>query len=283
MVCAVTDLPMNDLSMIDLPMPGAATAPAHYIGITGLHKHFANGPMVLEDINLQLARGDFLAIIGPSGCGKSTLLKLIAGLVKPSAGAISFTGSGMRADAPNALRRAFVFQDANLLPWATITDNVALPLRLQGYSTEQRAAQAQRMLQLVKLEHAAKLYPRELSGGMRMRVSIARALATEPELLLLDEPFGALDEMTRDELNEDLLTLRERQHWTALFVTHSVTEAVFLANKVLVLSANPGRVHELIPIDLPYPRTAETRTTLAFQALVAQVTHSLHSVRRQHQ
>lgn len=270
---------MTDLQL----MPGASLVPASYLDITALQKRFGEGPAVLEDINLTLARGDFVAVIGPSGCGKSTLLKLISGLVKPTAGSILFSASGMQANAPAAMRRAFVFQDANLLPWSNITDNVALPLRLAGYAPAERLTMAARMLELVKLSHAAKLYPRELSGGMRMRVSIARALATEPELLLLDEPFGALDEMTRDELNEELLELRERQRWTAMFVTHSVTEAVFLANKVLVLSANPGRIHALIPVDLPYPRTAETRTSAAFQQLVATVTSSLHSVRRQRQ
>lgn len=261
--------------------PGATTAPVGYLEISGLQKSFGEGPAVLADINLTLARGDFLAVIGPSGCGKSTLLKIIAGLIKASAGSIVFTHSGARADTPSALRRAFVFQDANLLPWATIADNVALPLRLAGYAQAERLARAAAMLELVKLAPASQLYPRELSGGMRMRASLARALATQPELMLLDEPFGALDEMTRDELNEDLLELRERQRWTAVFVTHSVTEAVFLANKVLVLSANPGRMHALLDIDLPYPRTAEMRLLPEFLQLVAMVTASLHSVRTQ--
>lgn len=254
--------------------------PAPFIEISGLQKRFGDGPQILEHIELTLSRGDFLAVIGPSGCGKSTLLKLIAGLIRPTAGTIHFSASGARADTDAALRRAFVFQDANLLPWATITNNVALPLRLLGYPEKERRVRAARMLELVKLSHAATLYPRELSGGMRMRASIARALATEPELLLLDEPFGALDEMTRDELNEELLDLREQQRWTAMFVTHSVSEAVFLANKVLVLSANPGRMHALLNIDLPYLRTAETRTSKEFQALVAAVSSSLHSVRK---
>ncbi len=260
--------------------PVSETAPADYIAITGLHKRFGDGPAVLDNVDFRLARGDFVAVIGPSGCGKSTLLKLVAGLVKPSAGSITFTGSGADANAPQALKRAFVFQDANLLPWATITDNVALPLQLTGLPAAERRTRAQRMLALVKLTQAKDLYPRELSGGMRMRVSIARALATEPELLLLDEPFGALDEMTRDDLNEELLCLREHQRWTAMFVTHSVSEAVFLANKVLVLSANPGRVHAVIPVPFAYPRTAALRTDSKFQQLVADVTTSLHSVRR---
>lgn len=251
-----------------------------YISIKELHKRFGEGPPVLDNINFSLARDDFAAVIGPSGCGKSTLLKLVSGLVKPTGGTVTFAASGASADSPSALKRAFVFQDANLLPWSTIVDNVALPLKLKALPERERRERAMRMLELVKLTHAAHQYPRELSGGMRMRVSIARALATEPELLLLDEPFGALDEMTRDDLNEELLDLRERQHWTAMFVTHSVSEAVFLASKVLVLSANPGRVHAVIPVPLPYPRRAAIRTSPLFQQLVAQITESLHSLRK---
>lgn len=227
---------------------------------------------VLDHIELNFYRGDFIALIGPSGCGKSTLLNLIAGLTSATTGEIRYRDKLLK-------QLGFVFQDANLLPWLNIRDNVALPLKLAGYNKAERHQRAQKMLAAVALSGAEKLYPRQLSGGMRMRASIARALATEPQLLLLDEPFGALDEMTRDDLNEELLRLREAHQWTAAFVTHSVSEAVFLASKVVVLSANPGKIHDIIDIQLPYPRTAVTRSEPEFQRLVAHVGTALHSVR----
>ncbi|MEM1112532.1 MAG: ABC transporter ATP-binding protein [Pseudomonadota bacterium] len=248
---------------------------APLISLDGLVKRFGDGPETLTDISLSLARGEFLAMIGPSGCGKSTLLKLMAGLLEPTSGKL-LVGGGKPADSRGKL--GYVFQDANLLPWSNILDNVALPLKLAGMEDTKRAERAQAMLELVGLGHVSEKYPRELSGGMRMRVSIARALATEPEILLLDEPFGALDEMTRDSLNEELLRLRELQGWTGVFVTHSVSEAVFLSSRVLVLSANPGRVHDLIDIDLAFPRTASTRADIRFHEQVADVTRRLHSV-----
>ncbi|TGD74584.1 ABC transporter ATP-binding protein [Mangrovimicrobium sediminis] len=245
------------------------------ISLQGVSKEFAPGQVVLDDISAELPRGEFLALIGPSGCGKSTLLKLIAGLISPSAGSLCVGGG-----APSASegKLGFVFQDANLLPWLDIRDNVALPLKLAGLPRAQRDERAEAMLEMVGLSHALGRYPRELSGGMKMRVSIARALATQPEILLLDEPFGALDEMTRDSLNEELLRLRELQGWTGVFVTHSVAEAVFLASRIMVLSANPGRIHALLDIDLPYPRTAHTRTDGDYHAYLTEVTRSLHSV-----
>ena len=245
------------------------------IEVRDAEKSFNGQDLVLDGINLSLNRGEFLALIGPSGCGKSTLLKLIAGLIRETAGSIT-VGGGSPADAHGKL--GYVFQDANLLPWMNIVDNVALPLKLMGVRNEQRVNTALEMLEMVGLSHALERYPRELSGGMRMRVSIARALATGPEILLLDEPFGALDEMTRNGLNEELLRLREIQRWTVVFVTHSVSEAVFLSSKIAVLSANPGRIHELIEVDLPFPRTARTRELEAFHKQVAEVTRSLHSV-----
>ncbi len=245
------------------------------IELRGIEKAFDGQAKVLDGIELTVARGELLALIGPSGCGKSTLLKLIAGLVRPSAGRI-VVGGGAPADAEGKL--GFVFQDANLLPWMSALDNVALPLKLMGAAKAQRRQAARGLLDMVGLSGALDRYPRELSGGMRMRVSIARALATGPEILLLDEPFGALDEVTRNSLNEELLRLQERQRWTAVFVTHSVAEAVFLSSRVAVLSANPGRIQETQRIDLPFPRTAATRALAAFHAQVAAVTRSLHRV-----
>jgi NitT/TauT family transport system ATP-binding protein len=254
--------------------PAAAAEVPNLVSLRGVGKAFDDTHTVLDDVNLNVARGEFIGLIGPSGCGKSTLLKLVAGLIKPSTGSISFAA----ATPPVRDRLAYVFQDANLLPWLTVRDNVALPLKFAGVGASDRNAAADVFIELVGLAKASDQYPRQLSGGMKMRVSIARALTVEPELLLLDEPFGALDEMTRDALNEELLRLRERTRWTALFVTHSVSEAVFLSSRVVVLAPGPGRIADTIEIPLVYPRTPATRGTPDFAELVLQVTRALHAV-----
>ena len=250
-------------------------AGAPLIRLVGVGKTFEGGRQALAPTGLDVHAGDFVALIGPSGCGKTTLLRLVAGLIQPSEGRIEHAG---RAGAAVADRLAYVFQDPTLLPWLTVRDNVALPLRIAGQPRTQCLPVVERTLALVGLAQAAGQYPRELSGGMRMRVSIARALTRDPQLLLLDEPFGALDEMTRDRLNEELLRLRGQSRWTAMFVTHSVTEAVFLASRVVVLAASPGRIHDIVPVPLPYPRTAATRGSPAFASLVLEVTRALHAV-----
>lgn len=242
--------------------------------IDGVGKTFDGHTSVLCDIDLRIAPGDFIALIGPSGCGKSTLLKLVAGLIEPSSGQLTFA----RQEPPVRDRLAYVFQDATLLPWLSVLDNVALALKIAGIERSERLQRARQCIDLVGLSHAADQYPRQLSGGMRMRVSIARALTVEPALLLLDEPFGALDEMTRNTLNEELLRIREQSGWTAMFVTHSVVEAVFLASRVVVLAPSPGRVDAVLDIPLPYPRTPETRESQAFGSLVLEVTRALHGV-----
>ncbi|MGA7157626.1 MAG: ABC transporter ATP-binding protein [Acidobacteriaceae bacterium] len=220
---------------------------------------------VLEGINLSIGRGEFVSIIGPSGCGKSTLLKLVAGLSACSQGEIQVDGM-----TPVNAREivSFVFQDATLLPWRTVQKNVALALELEGRTREEIAKTTEKLLDLVGLAHVAGHYPRQLSGGMKMRVSIARALATRPRILLMDEPFAALDEMTRDRMNEELLRLRAEHQWTALFVTHSVAEAVFLSSRVIVLAPHPGRVAQDLQVDLPYPRTPAVRQSREFDDLV---------------
>ncbi len=239
-------------------------------------KQYASGPQILDSIDLEIARGDFVALIGPSSCGKSTVLKLVANLITQSSGNIT-VGGGHASDSSEKI--GYVFQDANLLPWATAKENIGLPLKLGHIPKEKRDKVAERLLSLVGLGQAADKFPRQLSGGMKMRVSIARALSTQPELLLLDEPFGALDEMTRDDLNEQLLKLRLIQKWTALFVTHSVAEAVFLSSRILVMSANPGKIFREITVDFPYPRTSITRTNPLFQKKILEVSQALHSVR----
>ena len=220
---------------------------------------------VLQGISLAVERGEFVSIIGPSGCGKSTLLKLVAGLSPCSGGEISVNGMKPK-DAREVV--SFVFQDATLLPWRTVERNVALALELEGRPRAETAKTVAGLLELVGLAKVGASYPRQLSGGMKMRVSIARALATRPRLLLMDEPFAALDEMTRDRMNEELLRLRGEQDWTVLFVTHSVEEAVFLSSRVIVLSPHPGRIAHDVAVDLPYPRTEATRESEAFDAVV---------------
>jgi len=226
------------------------------IALQGVSKRYGSAAPVLDNISLTISRGEFVTLLGPSGCGKSTLLKLVAGLSPAREGAVRV--NGMTPDSAREMM-SFIFQDATLLPWRTVEQNVGLGLELEYAARPLRKERVARMLELVGLSHVSDRYPRQLSGGMKMRVSIARALASHPRILLLDEPFAALDEMTRDRLNEELLRLYSEQKWTVLFVTHSVAEAVFLSSRVVILSPHPGRVAHEIPIGLPWPRTAETR------------------------
>lgn len=242
------------------------------VELQGVTKKFANGRLIIEALGLEIQKGEFVTLIGPSGCGKSTLLKLISGLTPPSYGVIRVDGL-TPANAREMV--SFVFQDATLLPWRTVLHNVSLGLELEGATRQRQQKRAGTLLTLVGLAEVAAAYPRELSGGMKMRVSMARALATNPRLLLMDEPFAALDEMTRDRLNEELLRLRAEQNWTAVFVTHSVSEAVFLSTRIVVLAPNPGRIHASFDVDLPVPRTAAVRTSPEFDQLAAKVSRSL--------
>ncbi len=256
-------------------MTPAEQAPV--VELRDVDKRYGDGPLILDKVGFSAKRGDFITLIGPSGCGKSTILKLISGLNPITSGRIAVEG----APPAGALEKlAFVFQEPTLLPWLTVRRNVEVPLRLHGAGTDERTEIARRSLALVGLSDRMEFYPRQLSGGQKMRVSIARALSVSPRILLLDEPFGALDEMTRDHLNEELLAIRQQLAWTAFFVTHSVAEAVFLSNRILVMSANPGRVHTELPVDLPYPRTEETRQSAAYQKLVAEGSKLLRSVER---
>ncbi len=245
---------------------------ANFLAIEALTKRYANHAPVIADLSLSAAAGEFVSLLGASGCGKSTLLKLIAGLSPSSGGSIRIDGM-----APQDARElmSFVFQDPTLLPWRTVSRNVELSLEFEGIARDRRVARSAEVLQLVGLGGVGSAYPRQLSGGMKMRVSIARALATTPRLLLMDEPFGALDEMTRNRLNEELLALREAQQWTTLFVTHSVAEAVFLSDRIVLMGANPGHVHREIPVSLPLPRTAGLRSDLQYLALVGEVSRAL--------
>jgi NitT/TauT family transport system ATP-binding protein len=240
--------------------------------LRGVSKRYGNGVLVLDAIDMEIAKGEFVSIVGPSGCGKSTVLKLISGLAPPTSGKIQVDGMTPK-DAREIV--SYIFQDPTLLPWRTVRQNVGLGIELDRAASPQRRAKPAELLELVGLTHVAEAYPRELSGGMKMRVSIARALATSPRLLLMDEPFAALDEMTRDRLNEEVLRLREEQKWTAVFVTHSVTEAVFLSTRIIVLRPNPGRIHACFPVCLPKTRNAALRSTPEFDAMVLKVSHAL--------
>ncbi len=229
------------------------------VGIRNVAKVFANGVKALDGVSLDIEEGEFLSVLGPSGCGKSTLLRLIAGLTPPSAGSIEWP-SGKPA-------LGFVFQEPTLMPWATALANVELPLKLAGVARTERAARAAEALGNVGLAGFERSYPRELSGGMKMRVSIARALVTRPKLLLMDEPFAALDEITRRRLNTDLLELWQRTRFTAVFVTHSVFESVFLSQRIAVMSPRPGRVLSELAIPAPYPRSEAFGTSADYAAL----------------
>jgi len=234
------------------------------IRISGVSKTYAGGTHALADIDLAVQPGEFLSLLGPSGCGKSTLLRLIAGLGEPSAGTIDWPNA--TCDAAGRVERGlgFVFQEPTLMPWATVFDNVYLPLRLAGHRRRAVAARVEEAIEMVGLHGFAHAYPRQLSGGMRMRVSIARAMVVHPKVLLMDEPFAALDEITRLRLNDDLLRLRASGGWTVIFVTHSVYESVYLSSRIVVMSARPGRVAEIVPIDAPYPRDESYRLSPAY-------------------
>jgi NitT/TauT family transport system ATP-binding protein len=256
-------------------MVTATTSTVPEIAFNGVTKRYRNAAVALESISLIVERGEFVTLLGPSGCGKSTLLKLASGLSPVSAGNVQVNGM-IPEDAREIM--SFIFQDATLLPWRTVEQNVGLGLELEHAARSLRKERVARMLDLVSLGAVAKHYPRQLSGGMKMRVSIARALVSRPRILLMDEPFAALDEMTRDRLNEELLRLYIEQKWTVLFVTHSVAEAVFLSSRIVILAAHPGRVAHEMKVDLPWPRTAGTRESEAFEEHVTQASRLLRGV-----
>jgi NitT/TauT family transport system ATP-binding protein len=246
---------------------GEASKPRPLVLIRDVSKQFANGTIAVRDVNLDLARGEFVSLLGPSGCGKSTLLRMISGLGEPSRGTIEWPTSPHDAEGHASPDLGFVFQEPTLMPWATALKNVMLPLTLKGASKRDAEAQAATMLSLVGLKGFETSYPRELSGGMKMRVSIARALVTKPAILLMDEPFAALDEITRHKLNDDLLKLWWEQRFTAVFVTHSVFESVYLSQRIVVMAARPGRVMADLTVDAPHPRDDMFRTSAQYADL----------------
>jgi NitT/TauT family transport system ATP-binding protein len=259
------------------PIPEVAqrTSPqGTLVSLKGISKTFSNGTLALRDMSLDIGQGEFLSLLGPSGCGKSTVLRIIAGLGEASSGSVEWPGD---ATGRQEHEIGFVFQEPTLMPWATVFSNVWLPLRLKGAARAAIRSQVMDALAMVGLEKFAESYPRELSGGMKMRVSIARALITRPKLLLMDEPFAALDEITRFRLNDDLLHLWETFGWTVVFVTHSVFESVYLSNRIVVMAARPGRVAADLAIDAPYPRGEQFRMSAEYNEYCRRTSDALHN------
>ncbi len=256
---------------------GAAGTPV--VRLAGVDKVFRSGEQVttaLQGIDLDIARGEFISLIGPSGCGKSTLLRIIADLIDPSTGDVS-VGGRSAGEARRGRDYGMVFQAPVLFDWRTVEDNVRLPLEIMGWDAVRQATRAREMLELVELGDFVRHYPFQLSGGMQQRVAIARALAFEPSILLMDEPFGALDEMTRERMNSEVLRIWERTGTSVVFVTHSIPEAVFLSTRVVVMSARPGRITTIVDIDLPQPRNDETRESSRYFELVTEVREALRA------
>jgi NitT/TauT family transport system ATP-binding protein len=247
------------------------------VSLRGVRKEFARGGVVaLQEIDLDIRPGEFVSLIGPSGCGKSTLLRVVGDLVQPTTGDVVVNGKPAR-QARLDRDYGIVFQDAVLYDWRTVAKNIALPLEMAGMDRTRRAERVREMLELVELTGFEGHHPWQLSGGMQQRVSIARALSFDPAILLMDEPFGALDEMTRERLNMELLQIWERSGSTVVFVTHSIAEAVFLSTRIVVMSARPGRITGVVDVDLPQPRTTETREEPRFFELVTEVRERLRA------
>ncbi|MNU62396.1 Aliphatic sulfonates import ATP-binding protein SsuB [compost metagenome] len=264
---------MNRIEPHTLAPPTTPAVPA--VEVLSAEKTYPNGTQALLPVDLSIAEGEFVTLLGPSGCGKSTLLKMVAGMLEPSDGRLLVWRKPVAQlhDCPHKM--SFVFQSPTLMPWASVQTNVRLPLDLAGVPRKEADARVTESLALVGLEKFASALPRALSGGMQMRVSIARGLVTQPDLLLMDEPFGALDEITRHKLDADLLELWRKKKLTVIFVTHSIHEAVFLSSRVVMMAARPGRVVEQFQIDEPYPRQADFMVTPEFARHAKQLQDSL--------
>jgi len=264
---------MNRIEPHTLAPPTATSVPA--VEVLSAEKTYPNGTQALLPVDLSIAEGEFVTLLGPSGCGKSTLLKMVAGMLAPSDGRLLVWRKPVAEIHSCPRKLSFVFQSATLMPWASVKTNVRLPLDMAGVPRKEAEARVMDALALVGLEKFADALPRALSGGMQMRVSIARGLVTEPDLLLMDEPFGALDEITRHKLDADLLELWRKKKLTVIFVTHSIHEAVFLSSRVIMMAARPGRVVEQFTIDEPYPRTPDFMVSPQFSRYAKQLQDSL--------
>ncbi|MBF8289849.1 MAG: transporter ATP-binding protein [Chloroflexi bacterium] len=256
--------------------PAPASVAVRLAGVDKVFKTGDKATTALVGIDLEILRGEFISLIGPSGCGKSTLLRIIADLIDPTGGVVTIGGKAA-AEARQARDYGMVFQAPVLFDWRTVEDNVRLPLEIMGWDAARRNARAREMLELVELGDFLGHYPYQLSGGMQQRVAIARALTFEPSILLMDEPFGALDEMTRERMNSEVLRIWERTGTSIVFVTHSIPEAVFLSSRVVVMSARPGRITNVVAIDLPQPRNDETRESTRYFELVTEVREALRA------
>jgi NitT/TauT family transport system ATP-binding protein len=266
---------MRDPTPVTAAPMAQADEPVHAIEILSAEKTYPNGTRALQPVNLAIEEGEFVTLLGPSGCGKSTLLKMVAGLLEPSDGKLLLWRKPVDQVTESGRKLAFVFQSPTLMPWASVAANVRLPLDLAGVPPTEAEARVADALALVGLSKFATALPRALSGGMQMRVSIARGLVVEPNLLLMDEPFGALDEITRHKLDADLLDLWRKKKLTVVFVTHSIHEAVFLSSRVVMMAARPGRVVEEFSIDEPYPRNADFMVSPQFSRYAKQLQDSL--------
>jgi NitT/TauT family transport system ATP-binding protein len=254
--------------------PAAAPHSTALVALRGVGKTFPSGTQALAGLDLDVRAGEFLSLLGPSGCGKSTALRIVAGLSEPTQGTVDWQPATTAA-AESDSRLGFVFQEPTLMPWTDVFNNVLLPLKLKGAPADKAAQRVAAALDRVGLRKFGHAYPRELSGGMRMRVSIARALVTDPALLLMDEPFAALDEITRFKLNNDLLEVWQALRTTVVFVTHSVFESVYLSSRIVVMAARPGRVFTELAIDAPYPRGPDFRTSAEYAALCRRASEAL--------
>jgi NitT/TauT family transport system ATP-binding protein len=253
-----------------------------YLEFAGVSKRYESrrgSTLALEHIDLRIRREEFVVLLGQSGCGKTTLLRILGGLIAPTAGTLRIGGrslwNGARRDNEALAKLGMVFQDANLFPWDSVEDNIALPLRLRGVGKRERRARAGELCELVGLAGFERAHPRELSGGMRQRVAIARALSYDPEILLMDEPFGALDALTRDRMNLELQSIAAASGATVVFVTHAIREAVFLADRIVLLSARPGRIRSITPVDFERPRSLDVEGRPEFQELVRELREQL--------
>jgi NitT/TauT family transport system ATP-binding protein len=266
----LTPIDGSPVQEMQSPEPMARARPL--ISVRNVGKIYSNGTEALRDVSLQVPETpQFVSLLGPSGCGKSTLLRMIAGLEPYSSGEIEWPTSSYSYEGRPLAEIGYVFQEPTLMPWSNVFDNVFLPLRLKGKTRSSMREEVMSALAMVGLQKFANSYPRELSGGMKMRVSIARALVTQPRVLLMDEPFAALDEITRLKLNNDLLSLWEKQSLTVIFVTHSVYESVYLSDRIIVMAARPGRVIADLKIDVPYPRTEAYRTSSVYNQHCSEV------------
>jgi len=266
---------MNVTESASYTLPPRPTSTIPAVEILSAEKTYPNGTQALLPVDLSIAEGEFVTLLGPSGCGKSTLLKMVAGMLEPTDGRLLVWRKPVAQIDESGRRMAFVFQSPTLMPWASVRTNVRLPLDLAGVPRKEAEDRVAEALELVGLDKFATALPRALSGGMQMRVSIARGLVTQPDLLLMDEPFGALDEITRHKLDAELLELWQKKKLTVIFVTHSIHEAVFLSSRVVMMAARPGRVVEQFRIDEPYPRRADFMVSPQFSRYAKTLQDSL--------